>query len=57
MFDTTQSLANSRAVDGFVAITFSHYITRDRNNDSEIRSTKCHKQSGGQLNQTPAKCH
>ena len=56
MFDTTRSLANSRAVDGFVAITFSHYITRDRNNDSEIRSTKRHKQSRGQLNQAPAKC-
>ena len=56
MFDMTLSLANSRTVDGIVAITFSHYITRDRNNDSEIRSTKRHKQSRGQLNQAPAKC-
>jgi len=56
MYDTTRDLADSRAVDGFVAITFASYVERDRSNNTVIKSTKRHRKSHSQLDKRPATC-
>jgi len=56
MYDTGRSSDESRSVEGFVAITFAHYVQRNCHNNFEIYSTLDHQYSACQLRKRPSEC-
>ena len=56
MYDTVRTADTSRSVDGFVAITFAGYETRNAHNNHVINDTIGSAASNRQLRQIPSKC-
>ena len=57
IYDTTRGRGDSRSPDGFIAITFSGYVERDRHgNEGGIKDTRPHPQTERQMYKRPSAC-